>query len=654
MEKNMSDLLSNSDELEQSQVDIEELYQGVIKRDLKGKYSVLLSIISISLGFFQLYFNSYGTLMSIKHGAIFLSFILALIFIIYPINKKGNKEQIPWFDYLFVAVGVGVGLYLFFTVDALALRGLYPNRQDIIIGTVALIVVLEATRRAVGVPMLLIPLIFILYFNFGQYIPGPIGHPGFSWRLFITRMYLVEEGMFGITARVAFSFIYMFVLFGAFLKKSGVGQFLTDFALCVSGGAIGGPAKVAVTSSAMMGMISGSGVANVATTGSFTIPMMKKTGFPPVLAGAVEAVASSGGLLVPPVMGAAAFLIAEFLGISYSRVMIAAIIPALLYYLAVYTVVHFEAKRLGLRGVPREERPAWKDVIKRAHLILPIFIIIFVLLSGYTPLFAAFLGIISTIILSWLRRETRMGIKDILEAIDTGSRAAIPVSIACIVSGIIVGVVTVTALGNVVTYNVIRLSGGILFIAMLFVAMAGIVLSMGLPGTAAYIIVATVAAPALTRMGVNALSAHMFVFYFALLSNITPPVCLASYTAAGIAEAPPGAVAWKALRIAFSSFIIPFMFVFSPSLLFIDFQIPRLIFTFITAAIGVTALSIASGAEGLITRFRIFERLIIIGGSVMLIQPGGRTDIFGFGLIFIGFFIHWYRSRKIAKKEEVV
>jgi len=649
----MSDL-TNSDELGQSHVDEEELHQGVIKRNLKGKYSVFLSIISISLGFFQLYFNSYGTLMSIKHGAIFLSFILALIFIIYPINKKGNKEKIPWFDYLFVVVGVGVGLYLFFTIDALALRGLYPNRQDIIIGTVAIIVVLEATRRAVGLPMLLIPLLFILYFNFGQYIPGPIGHPGFSWRLFITRMYLVEEGMFGITTRVAFSFIYMFVLFGAFLKKSGVGQFLTDFALCVSGGAIGGPAKVAVTSSAMMGMISGSGVANVATTGSFTIPMMKKTGFPSVLAGAVEAVASSGGLLVPPVMGAAAFLIAEFLGISYTRVMTAAIIPALLYYLAVYTVVHFEAKRLGLRGVPREERPTWKDVIKRAHLILPIFIIIFVLLSGYTPLFASFLGIISTIILSWLRRETRMGIKDILEAINAGSRAAIPVSIACIVSGIIVGVVTVTALGNVVTYNVIRLSGGILFIAMLFVAMAGIVLSMGLPGTAAYIIVATVAAPALTRMGVNALSAHMFVFYFALLSNITPPVCLASYTAAGIAEASPGAVAWKALRIASSSFIIPFMFVFSPSLLFIDFQIPRLIFTFITAAIGVIALSIASGAEGLITRFRIFERLIIIGGSVMLIQPGGRTDIFGFGLIFIGFFIHWYRSRKIAKKEEVV
>ncbi len=622
-----------------------EKYEKV-KRVLQGKEAVLVSGLAIAMAAFQFYYNSYGVLQSIKHGALFLSFTLLLIFLIYPINKNAAQNRIVWYDYVLAFLGVGMGLYIFFRTDIFVREGLLVSGWDILIGTIAIIIALEAARRAVGIWMAFTPLLFIVYFIMGKYLPGPLGHFGYSWRLFITRIYLVEEGIFGITQRVALTYVYMFVLFGAFLAKSGAGKLITDLALTFSGQAMGGPAKVAVVASGLMGTISGSAVANVATTGSFTIPLMKKTGLSASMAASVEAVASTGGMIMPPVMGAAAFVMAEFLGIPYLRIMKAAIIPALLYYLSIFIVIHFESIRLGIRGLPAYMLPTWKDVLKRIYLILPVFVIIRVMLTGYTPLFACFLGIFTSIVLSWIRKDTRMGIKKILEAMDEGTRAAIPVCIAATVAGIIVGVATVTAVGQVITYNIVLMSHGIVLFALVFIAVAIIMLTMGLPATAAYIIVATIAAPALVRMGIQPIAAHMFAFYFASMSNITPPVCMASYTAAGIAGASPILVSWKALRMAIAGFVIPFMFVYSPSLLLIDYEVPYIFYTIGTATVGVICLAIGSSSNGLFRPFKFYERIMLIGGGILLISSNIVTDFYGFIILALGFLLNWYRKKK--------
>ena len=426
-----------------------------------------------------------------------------------------------------------------------------PVPLDYFMGALAVILVLEGARRSTGNILPVLAIIFLLYARFGYLIPGPLGHRGFSWARIITRMYMTDEGLFGVTLMVSASYVFMFILFGAFLSKTGTAKFFNDFAMGLAGRLRGGPAQVSVIGSAMMGTISGSAQANVVTTGTFTIPLMKSVGYAPHFAGAVEAAASTGGILMPPIMGAAAFMMASFLGIPYVKIMAAGVIPALFYYFGIFLMVDLEARRTGLKGMPKEQLPDVRKVVREGgHLLLPIAVILLMLILGYTPLYAAFFGLITTVVGSYLRKSTRISFRAILEALAEGSKTAISVGTACAVVGFVVGTVSMTGLGQVIALNIMKLSMGKLWFAMILVMLAAMVLGMGLPAEACYIVTASVAAPALVNMGVLPMAAHFFVFYYGTLSCVIPPVALTSYTAAGIAQANPTKVAIAALKLA--------------------------------------------------------------------------------------------------------
>jgi len=553
----------------------------ITRRKLSGKTGATVAIIAIFFSLIGLWTNSFGILSAIRQIGLFVAFLLFLIFLLYPAAKNSPRDRATILDWILAMLGAAGGLYTFFFSESFAMRPLFlqvPNTLDYIFGISTICLMLEAVRRATGKWISILCAFFLFYVFFGSYFPGVFAHRGFSLERILIRMYLVDEGIYGTIGRVAATYVFLFILFGAFLRASGVGEFFNDFALAITGSAVGGPAKVAIIASAITGTVSGSGVANVATTGSFTIPLMKKMGYKPYFAGAVEAAASSGGLIMPPIMGMAAFVMAEYLGISYVKVMIAGIIPAICYYLACFLTVHIEALRLGLKGVPREKLPKIKDVIlKRGHLILPLIILLYTFLSGRSPIFAAFAAILSTVVVSQVRRDTRMGIRSIMGALNDGALTVLGPGIACVACGIIVGVVTITGVGQVFAYNILALSHNLLFLALFFTMITSIFLSMGLPATACYIVVATVCAPALMRMGVAPIVAHFFVFYFGCFSNLTPPVALASYTAAGIAGANPTKVAWTGLRLVSVAFIIPYVAVYDPQLLLQNVQFPPLL-----------------------------------------------------------------------------
>jgi len=602
----------------------------ITQRQLSGKVGVLVTITAVSFSLMGLWTNSFGAILAIRQIGLFVGFLLFLIFLLYPATKNSPKDKVTIIDWVLAILGAAGGLYTFFFAESFAMRPfLTPNIMDYIFGIITISLLLEGTRRATGKWISIICMFFLFYAFFGSYFPGVFAHRGFSLERILIRMYLVDEGIYGVTGRVAVTYIFLFILFGAFLKASGVAEFFNKIALSLAGGAIGGPAKVAVIASAITGTISGSGVANVATTGSFTIPLMKKMGYEPTFAGAVEAAASSGGLLMPPIMGTAAFVMAEFLGISYLKIIIAGAIPAILYYFAVFSEVHIEALRLNLKGVSKKDLPKTKDVLlKRGHLALPLVILVYTLVSGRSPIFSAFMALISTVVVSQISRETRMNITTIFKALNEGGHTILSAGIACVACGIVVGVVAITGVGQVIAYNILSLSHNIIIIALLFSMVASIFLSMGLPATACYIIVATICAPALMRMGIAPLVAHFFVFFFGCLSNLTPPVALASYTAAGIAGAEPSKVAWTGLRLTFASFILPYIFVFSPQLLLQGVKFPDLLILLLTTFLAVFCFAIAERGYWKVT-LRIFERIMLLGVSIILIVPERLTDIIG-------------------------
>lgn len=606
---------------------------------------LLISGLCLAFAFFGIWSNSYGIMASMKKGGYFLAFTLALVFLLYPTVPGGKRLR--WLDYSLAVLGALTGLYTVFTTDRLAAEMLAAKPMDLFMAGIAVLLVIEAARRCIGIWMAVLPLIFSLYALYGNLIPGPLGHYGFTLSRFLLRMYLVDEGIYGITTQVASSYIFLFILFGALLAQSGVGQFFTDLANRIAGAAPGGPAKVATISSGLMGTISGSAAANVATTGAFTIPMMKKIGFKPEFAGAVEAVASTGGMVMPPIMGAAGFIIAQYLGINYAKVMVAALIPALLYYLSVYSWVHFEALRIGNTGIPRSEIPPITDFKRRVFLLAPLVTIIIALLQGKTPIFAAFLGMVATVLVGFIQVE-RLTLIKILQGLEEGARASLTAIMACIAAGIIVGVASMTGIGQVITYNISVLSGDNMFLALLLTAISSLILSMGLPATACYIIVATIVAPALVRMGAIPLAAHMFVFYFSCLSNITPPVAIASYTAAGIADAKPMAVAWNSIRIAAPGFIVPFLFVYNPILLAQNITVITLVRSLITASIGVVFMAVG-GVGFFLRRTPLPQRLLYIGGSFLLIMTSLRTDIMGVSLVGAAVLMDYLATRRAGK-----
>lgn len=610
--------------------DVESRY-----RKLSGWQGKIISAWLIAMSLFHLYTAGIATMPITIQRAIHLTFAIVAVYILYPAGRKGSKTNTPWYDWaLAVTSGIVVG-YIIFFFNEIARRGAEPLPREIILGVAAIILVIEAGRRVVGNVLPCISIIFLLYCRWGYYAPGMFQIRGYSLSRIIQHMYLTPEGIFGLALGVSATFVIVFIIFGAFLSQSGGARFFNELALSLAGGSPGGPAKVAVVASGLLGTINGSSVANVATTGTFTIPLMKKVGYQPYYAGAVEAVASTGGQLMPPIMGAGAFIMSEFLGLPYLTIAAAAIIPALLYYIAIFTNVHIRAKKQGLEGLPKEELPLLGDVMrKEGHLLIPVIVIMATLIMKYTPLRAGFVGVVSVIAVSSLKKNTRMSLGNVLGALEDGARGALGVALACALVGFVVGTSSLTSLGLTISNNIIEISGGNLLLTLVMAMVACLVLGMGLPTTANYIVCSTIIAPALIGMKILPLAAHLFVFYFGIMADLTPPVCLAAFTGAGIAGASPAKTGFTATKIALASYLLPYAFVYNPMLLLQNIDIADLSILVISALLGVIAL--AGALEGWLFRvLKVYERCAVAVTALAAIYPGVAVSALAIVLLII-------------------
>ncbi|NMH69416.1 TRAP transporter permease [Bacillus sp. RO3] len=616
------------------------------------KWVIFYGLLAFSL--FQLVASIFQFIPRQLLLSIHLGFALSLVFLLFPARKKNlRKNKVAWYDVGLSVISVGIGAYWPIMQDDIVSRVGIMTSLDFYVGFAAMILVLEATRRAVGLPITIIASSFILYMYYGRLMPGFLAHRGYDWDDIVKTMFFTSEGILGTPLYVSATFIFLFLLFGAFLVKTGVGQYFNDLAVAIAGKRTGGPAKVAIFSSALQGTISGSSVANVVTSGSFTIPMMKKLGYRKEFAGGVEAAASTGGQLMPPIMGAAAFLMVEFIGgISYWDIAKAATIPALLYFTGIWIMTHFEAKRIGLRGLSDEEMPDRKEVLKKIYLLMPILTVIILLVSGMSVMRAALWSIVATIVISAIRKETRIGFRDAVDALVDGARTALSVAVATAAAGIIVGVVTKTGLGLTLANGLVDLAAdltssneGKLILTLVFTMIASIVLGMGSPTTANYVITSTIAAPAIILLGAPELAAHLFVFYFGIIADITPPVALAAFAAAGVSGGEPIRTGVNSAKLAIAAFIIPYMFVLSPELLMIDTTIPRLLWVVFTAITGMMA--IGAGMIGYwYRRVYLIERFLCVAAGLMLIYPEGSTDIIGLVLFAVMLGLQFFIKRE--------
>ncbi len=625
------------------QVDMDELmrkYEAEARvRKLQGLASKIVTGTAVIMSLFHLYMAGLGTMPTNKQRMIHLGLSMVLIFLLYPFWKKSSQKKAGPLDFLLAAMSLGVNLYLLFNIDAISARAGLVSNMDTIMGAITIVLVLEAARRCIGIELPLLAIVFLAYAYLGPYLPGSFAHRGYSFQRIVEHMYISAEGIYGVALGVSSTYIFLFILFGAFLGETGLSKLFTNVSMALAGHKPGGPAKVSIIASGLLGMINGSAAANVVTTGAFTIPLMKSIGYKPYFAGAVEAVASTGGQIMPPVMGAAAFIMAEFLGIPYKTVMITALIPSVLYYLALWVNVHLEALKLGLSGIPKEQLPSARAELKEnGHLVLPIILLIYLLFADYTPSFAAFYSIIALVIVSFLRKHTRMNLMSLVKSLDTGARGAVGVAIACAVVGIIVGVVSITGLGLQLANMILMLSAGKLIPTLFLTMVACMILGMGMPTSAAYIVAGTVAAPAMVKLGVDPIIAHMFVLYYAVLSAITPPVALAAYAGAGIAGADPTKVGWTAVRLGLAGFIVPFMFVYSTGLVFQADSVLLILGNFATATVGVICL--AGAIQGyMVTRANYLIRAMLFSSALLLIDGGFVTDIIGLGLLVLSIFM---------------
>lgn len=585
--------------------------------------------VALTMSTYHLYVAFFGPPDAQIFRAIHLAFVLVLAYLSLPgFFYKGERRNPNALDMLLLLLALAAAVYPIVQYDYIVNRMYYVDdlrTEDFIFGSLAVVLILEATRRAVGWALPATAAAFLAYALLWR---------GFGLQMVIDQLYLTTEGIFGIPLGVSATYIVLFIIFGALVERSGAGRLFMDFAMSLTGHAAGGPAKVACVTSGLFGSVSGSATANVMTTGVFTIPLMQRIGYSRGFSGAVEAVASTGGQIMPPIMGAAAFVMAEFLGISYLEVAAFALFPAILYYVALFMAVHFEAKRTGMVGLPRSELPRLSTVLlERGHLFLPLIIIIGVLLAGYSAPLSALAGIMSVIPAAMLRSSTRKDIRldTIAEALIAGARNTVPVALACACAGIVVGTITLTNLGTEFTQLVILVSRDSLVLALILTMIAGIILGMGMPTTPAYIVQVALLVPALVKLGVMVEAAHMFVFYYAILSAITPPVAMAVYAANGISRGGLWDTGYAALKLGATGYIIPFMFVFGPSILLIG-EPARIVLTLCTATIGVVCL--AGGMIGyLLTRARWYERLLLIAAAVVLIKPGLVTDVTGLALV---------------------
>lgn len=634
------------------------------KYDKESKYRVfetkcparIVTILAVGLSSYHLYTSAYPVFNTHPHRAVHVAVMLALVFLLYPMTNKGSRKKLPWYDGVLAVLGLITGLYIVVEYAGIVQRGttLY-NGMDFVLSAVTLFLVLEAARRVVGWGLPILAVLFVLYAVFGRDVPVSVfAHRGYSFEDTIAYMFMGLEGIYGTAIGVSATYIFLFILFGAILSKSGMGQFFNDLALAIAGSSKGGPAKVAVLASGFMGSINGSAIANVVSTGAFTIPLMKKIGYNREFAGAVESSASVGGQVLPPVMGAAAFIMAETLGMSYATIALAGLLPALLYYLSVMTQVHLRADRLGLTGIPRKEIPRVKEVVKeRGHLLVPLLFLIYMLFfSKATILFSAFWTIMVTVVVAQLRSTTRMGVRDFVEALEQGARSAIGVAMACAAVGIIVGVAALTGFGLNLANAIIAIGGGSLFLTLVFTMVASIVLGMGVPSIPAYVITVTMAAPVLVKMGIQPLVAHMFVFYFGIFANVTPPVALAAFAASGISGGNPMKTGFQAVKLAVAGFVVPYMFVYSNELLLVHAHWTEGIAVVLTSVLGV--LMLGTAVEGyLFTKVPLLLRLALAVSALLLIQPNRLTDIVGV-VVALGTVWWQWRRRQGSKHRDTI
>ncbi|MBD7907319.1 TRAP transporter permease [Sporosarcina gallistercoris] len=635
-------------------------------RDLVGVIGKIVFFGLLAFSMFQLYTSIGKPFTAYIQRSIHLGFALSLIFLLFPARKKPGvkRNKVPFYDVILSLLSIGVGLYWPLNMNELILRVGRVSDMDLIVGILAVLLTMEAARRAVGLPITIISGVFLVYAFFGPYFPGFLAHRGQDIESLVQLMFFTTDGILGTPISVSATFIFVFLLFGAFLVKTGVGNYFNDLAVVLAGRLTGGPAKVAIFSSALQGTISGSSVANVVGSGSYTIPMMKKLGYRKEFAGGVEAAASTGGQIMPPIMGAAAFLMVEFIGgVTYWEIAKAATIPALLYFTGIWIMTHFEAKRVGLEGMKPEEIPNRKKTLKKIYLLLPIIGIIVFLLLGIPTMKAALLGIVLTLVVSSFNKETRLSIKDIIQALVDGARTALAVAAATACAGIIVGVVVKTGLGLSLANGLVSAAGGNILLTLIFTMFAAIVLGMGSPTTANYVITSTIAAPAIITLlmletpdatvpVVVAISAHLFVFYFGIIADITPPVALAAFAASGISGGDPIKTGVTSAKLAIAAFIIPYMFVFNPAMLMIDSSVGEIIWVTATAIVGMIA--IGAGMIGFWYRkINWIERIITVATGMMLIYPETKTDFIGLGMFVILVAIQLVTKDK-NKKEKTV
>ncbi len=602
--------------------------------------ALFIAITAIFLGLYHMFTALFGSPEAHIHRLIHLNFALILTFVLSPTGRKSWKDDFNWYSLIDLAVILFVvysGYYTLHDIDAFNWRAGAPTWMDVLMGFIYMMIILEGTRRVVGWPMVLCAAFFIVHSLYAPYFLGIFYGPPTSFSHTFAYQFMANEGIFGIPIMASASFIILFMLFGSLLFVSGAGTFLTNVAYALTGARTGGPAKSAIVASALMGTLSGSTAANVVTTGSFTIPLMKRLGYRPSFAGAVEAAASSGGAIMPPVMGAAAFIMALFLGIPYLSVCIAAAIPAFLYFSSLFAAVHFEAKRCNLKKMDKRELPEVRKVLRDGwHLIVPLVILVGMLVLGYTPMTGAFWAIITGIIMAFLDKRTRMGPVTLITIFELGAQAVVVVAVACACAGIIIGAVTDSGLGVRFSNVVVAVGRGQLWIALIMTMFSSIILGMGLTTTAVYITLVVLVIPALIKLGAIPIAAHMFAFYFGVLSAITPPVALAAFAAAGVAGSKPMETGWTAVKIAITAFIVPFMFIYNPELLFIG-SLSDILLSLITALVGVTILS-SSVIGYLFRKTHLFERCILLVSALVLIQPGIVSDLLGlsgFGLVVL-------------------
>ncbi|GGA63274.1 TRAP transporter permease [Ornithinibacillus halotolerans] len=625
-------------------------------RSLKGTAAIIVFVLLLAFSIFQLYTGYFGAFTAYIQRTIHLGFALVLIFLLFPAKKGGNKRRVAWYDYLLAGLSLIVCLYWPVNYTEIVQQIGSISTVQMIVGGIAILLTLEATRRAVGLPITIIAGLALLYSLLGPYMPGMLGHRGLSLNQLVNTMFFTTEGILGTPLKVSSTYIFLFLLFGAFLVKTGVGNYFNDLAISIAGRRTGGPAKVAIFSSALNGTISGSSVANTVTTGAYTIPLMKRLGYRKEFAGAVEAAASTGGQIMPPIMGAAAFLMIEFAGVPYWEIAKAALIPAILYFAGIWIMTHLEAKKTGLTGLPESEIPPIKEVLKKIHLLIPIFVIIILLFLGYSIERTALIGILSAIIVSLFLKETRITPRKFVDALTSGARTALGVAAATASAGMIVGVVTKTGLGLKLGNGIVDIAGALasninvqLMLTLAFTMVASIILGMGSPTTANYIITSTIALPAILALNselefaIPVLAAHMFVFYFGIVADITPPVALAAFAASGISGGEPIRTGFNASKLAIAAFIIPYMFVLNPEMLMIDATwtgVLWILFTALTGMIAIGAGLIGYWYKGL----NWIERIISVVAGLLLMYPEGYSDLIGL-VIFIAMLVYQYLVR---------